>query len=438
MNTPRTFADIIEECLDRVLERGESIDACVAEYPEHAEELREALEPALAVQSAFAYQPDVDRKRQNRLRMLAALEHRPGRFSWLRLPIPRGLLTSGPRVAALALAVVLALVGSGTGTVLASQGSSPGDILYPVKRSAERVQLAFTFIDARESKLRTELLDRRVDELVTVTATGREQFVPELVNQIERQSDRVRRLAVGPVSDAVARLPGLDGVRTAATPNADTRAPDEEVSVRRVLSFDRQLSDIESRIAEAEGLVRADAHKKDLERLRTGLTGARQQLESLLKRADQIHLDVDEIIERDRLDAELSRERPDGEAAPATPTPLPNTRIRPDASIEAEVIDVVLHREAGKLTRVDLQVLMPDGTERPVKIERGGTRLIMEGRAAGVRDVTVGGTVTLVVERSTQSVISVILPPRVRRQSDTGKTRGSALPSGGAIPAPAV
>jgi hypothetical protein len=429
MNPPRTLADIIEECLDRVLEGGESIDACLAEYPGHTEELREALEPALAVQSAFAYQPNVDRKRQNRLRMLATLEHRPRRFSWLRLPIPRGLLRSGPRVAALALAAVLALVGSGTGTALASQGSSPGDILYQVKRSAERVQLAFTFTDVRESKLRTELLDRRVDELLTVTEAGHEQFVPELVNQIERHSDRVRRIAMGPVSDAVARLPVLDGVRIGATPSADTRGPDEGVSVRFVLSFDRQLSDMESRIGEAQRLVRADAHRKDLKRLWTGMAGARQQLESLLKRADQIHLYVDEIIERDRLDAEYSRERPDGEAAPATPTPLPNTTIRPDASIKAEVIDVVLHlnfrSEGLKLARVDLQVLMPDGTERQVKIERGKTRLIREGRAAGVRDITVGGTVTLVVERSTDNVISVIVSPRMRRQSDTGKPRGA-------------
>ena len=40
MTTRRSFAEILDECVDRVVVRGESIDACVRDFPERARELR--------------------------------------------------------------------------------------------------------------------------------------------------------------------------------------------------------------------------------------------------------------------------------------------------------------------------------------------------------------------------------------------------------------
>ena len=81
------FAEVLDKCLDRVVLRGESIEACVADYPEFAAELREGLATALGIRQAAVFQPDADRKRSARLRMLAAMEQRGARRRWL----PRGL-----------------------------------------------------------------------------------------------------------------------------------------------------------------------------------------------------------------------------------------------------------------------------------------------------------------------------------------------------------
>ena len=40
MTTRRSFAEILDDCVDRVVVRGKSIDACVRDFPEHARELR--------------------------------------------------------------------------------------------------------------------------------------------------------------------------------------------------------------------------------------------------------------------------------------------------------------------------------------------------------------------------------------------------------------
>ena len=47
----RTFDTILDECVDRV-NRGESIEDCLAGYPEHAEELEPLLSAMFDTRSA--------------------------------------------------------------------------------------------------------------------------------------------------------------------------------------------------------------------------------------------------------------------------------------------------------------------------------------------------------------------------------------------------
>ena len=166
----RSFSEILDECLDRVLVGGESIDACVADYPAHEAELREALNLAAGVRGAMAYQPGADRKRDARLRMQRVLDRRTSSPSlWQRFNPLRSIPTPAYRFAAVAAVVAVVLIGGGTGTVLASTGAVPGDPLYPVKRATERAQLALAFTDARDASLREQFIERRVEELEHVT-----------------------------------------------------------------------------------------------------------------------------------------------------------------------------------------------------------------------------------------------------------------------------
>jgi hypothetical protein len=97
MEGHRTFADILDECLDRVL-MGESVEACIAEYPEHADELRESLMTAGALhRTAFAIRPDLDKKRASRQRFLEALDKRRNARPWWQAAGLGALLGTWPR-----------------------------------------------------------------------------------------------------------------------------------------------------------------------------------------------------------------------------------------------------------------------------------------------------------------------------------------------------
>ena len=202
MTTSRSFAEILDECVDRVVVRGESVEDCIRDFPEHARELREALSAGAAVSEAFAFLPDADRKRTARLRLHEAIERGSRRRSWWRLPLVR-VAGGGPRLATVALIALVAVVGSSTGTVLAAQDSAPGELLYTVMRAGERVQLAFAVTDERESVLHARFMDRRVRELEAVPGRDHGRFVADLVAQIEHHAARAHGLAIAPMRDIV-------------------------------------------------------------------------------------------------------------------------------------------------------------------------------------------------------------------------------------------
>ncbi len=410
MTTQRPFIEILDECIDRVLIGRESIDSCIADYPEHAVELRQELSAATAVQQPFAFQPDSSRKRDARLRFQEALDRRHARRSWWRLPMPRAVAVAGPRFVAIAVVAGLALLGSGTGTVLASQGSLPGDLLYPVKTTSESVRLAFAVTASREARLHAEFLDRRVDELEQVTIKGRERFVPRLVRQIERHGAKVHELTVEPVKDVLDELPAAvfepdasaDGrtTVTAAPPEVEGRT----VSVRRALALSEQLKRVQSRIAELESKAAADAAKdaerQNLKRLAEFVDRTNQELEALLEKADAIHRPKPEVEAREQRERDrVARERDRGEGGDASVRPI----LR---EIEAEVLDVSVHN-LGDSARVDVRVRVADGSERVVHITRGGTKLLKAGHQGKLQDLKLHSIVVLVVQRSTGEVVAL-------------------------------
>lgn len=61
----------------------------------------------------------------------------------------------------------LALLG---GTAFAAQESLPGDALYPVKRAAEKVQLAVTLSETAKAELKLRQAEERLDELGQIKA----------------------------------------------------------------------------------------------------------------------------------------------------------------------------------------------------------------------------------------------------------------------------
>ena len=451
MALERSLSEILDECIDRVA-GGEGIDACLADYPEYAIELRDELEAAARFRSAFDFQPSADSKRAARLRMHEALERRQSKRINIRIgnPLPRSWFATGTRIAATAAAVAVAIVASGTGTVLAAQGATPGDLLYPVKRTGEQVQLAFAFSDSREAELRDTLVERRMKELDEVAASGRERFVADLVEEIIEHSNRAQELAVAPVKDIVATLPEIDPPSTdepdsagdvdgdrketpkpTPTPRPVGRA-DKQVSVTPVLALTGELDRIDEHLKEIEGDVLEERSREELARLRRSLNQNKKQLTQLMNRADQVH-DPD-VVERS-----AGRDDSPDEVEPA-PTPTPTLAgpsvINLDGRATGTIQDVIFQSEHGKLVRVDVLVTLDaDGSLLLVQIVRGGTRLLKSGKGASVQLLRPDQHVELRVDARSGEVLAMsILDTRSedhsgnngkeQKSSSSGKSQG--------------
>ena len=182
MRTNKEFDNILDECLERMLVGGETIEQCLERYPEQAAQLKPLLETALAVKETSAVQPRAEFKARARYQFRSALREAAAPkpfFGWRR------------RWAAVVAVLVLLLAGGGT--VFAAAGSMPDSPLYPVKLATERVQLVLTPSQLGKANLCAEFADRRVDEIIYMADKGDVRQV-ELITQ--RLDDRLDMLAV--------------------------------------------------------------------------------------------------------------------------------------------------------------------------------------------------------------------------------------------------
>ena len=95
-------------------------------------------------------------------------------------------------MAAVALSVFL-FVGGWVGVVNASVGALPGDRLYPVKLGIERAQMALATSSAQKAQLRTEFTSRRLEEMVALAASGKQNDT-QLASAVDRVKKDVANL----------------------------------------------------------------------------------------------------------------------------------------------------------------------------------------------------------------------------------------------------
>jgi hypothetical protein len=185
MKEDKEFNNILDECLERIVVGGETLEQCLERYPEQAAELKPLLETVLAVKAASAVEPSPEFKARARYQFRSALGEKaaPKRrpfFGWL------------PRWAT-ALAIVLVVLMAGGGTVAAASNSMPDSILYPVKLATENVRLAFTTSQLGKARLCSGFADERVAEIIYMAEKGDAEGVEATT---ERLDDRLETLAV--------------------------------------------------------------------------------------------------------------------------------------------------------------------------------------------------------------------------------------------------
>jgi hypothetical protein len=229
MRQDKEFDNILDECLERIVLKGETLEQCLKCYPQQAAELKPLLETVLAVKEASAVEPRPEFRDRARYQFRSALgekaapKSRPF-FGWL------------PRWAT-ALAIVLVVLLAGGGTVAAAGNSMPDGILYPVKLATENVRMALTPSQLGKAEFCAELADRRVEEIIYMAEKGDAQRVEETT---ERLDDRLETLAVlvsdiegdeKTNADAMLSVTSDGGGEEAAAPTA----PPEAVEVADVV-----------------------------------------------------------------------------------------------------------------------------------------------------------------------------------------------------------
>lgn len=93
--------------------------------------------------------------------------------------------------------VLFIFFGLSFGTVWASRGSLPGDVLFPVKLAVERTQLATKNEPVEKTRFQVEITNRRAEEIVRLATTGQEfgdrksEKIEQAVSELRYQLDVV-------------------------------------------------------------------------------------------------------------------------------------------------------------------------------------------------------------------------------------------------------
>ena len=103
------FDRILDECIDRI-NQGESLEACLADYPQYAGQLGPLLQAMLQTKETYSFVPSASAKRTARQRFTAALERLEQR-RWERQPLFTRVFARPMVWATLATAIVLLIVG---------------------------------------------------------------------------------------------------------------------------------------------------------------------------------------------------------------------------------------------------------------------------------------------------------------------------------------
>ncbi len=181
----RELDRILDECQAR-LRAGESLESCLAAYPEYRHELRPLLSMAATLQRVDWPQPRPQAIALGEQRMLAAAakKFRPQPVSKSSLTGYTArvinLLTGKERMDmrlayrfALAAVVVVLLLGGGGWMTRASASALPGDTLYPLKTTLEIIRLLLTFDPDAQAQLEQQIQATRQQEVQAVIEEGR-------------------------------------------------------------------------------------------------------------------------------------------------------------------------------------------------------------------------------------------------------------------------
>ncbi len=186
--TDKQFDDVLNECLEKLLVKGETVDQCLARHPELAETLKPLLQTAASAKAVINIEPDAGFRAKARYEFCSAVQETAAKKSH---PVPFWRLRWTT-----AVATVLILLLAGSGMVAAASNSMPDGPLYPVKLAVEQLQLSLTSSPLDKAELYAKLSDRRVAEIIYLARKGKSELAEAATQQLEHQLIAMADLAI--------------------------------------------------------------------------------------------------------------------------------------------------------------------------------------------------------------------------------------------------
>ena len=162
------FYNVLAECIDAVLTGGRTIDECLSAYPQYADWLKVDLPMAVLTRRLKSPRMSADQVNTLEARLRAKMPRRR-----VIIPIVQWSVPAVSRMVAGIVLVLILLIGGGGGVVAASSNSNPGDDLYVVKRTWERVLVAFHAVTGIPEDIWLRLAENRLEEVVTLSEQNR-------------------------------------------------------------------------------------------------------------------------------------------------------------------------------------------------------------------------------------------------------------------------
>jgi len=129
--------DVLAQCIEDIKAGRSSVADCLVKYPSMRKQLEPLLRIALEIREPPDVKPSAAFKVRARVQLMEQIHAKRAvtKWPWFRYtgqvkPIPYKRKFN---MVAIIIAIVLAISAAGGGTAYASQGSLPGDVLYPVK-----------------------------------------------------------------------------------------------------------------------------------------------------------------------------------------------------------------------------------------------------------------------------------------------------------------
>ncbi|MGE5223244.1 MAG: DUF5667 domain-containing protein [Omnitrophica WOR_2 bacterium] len=186
---PEKIEIALQSCLDIIQKEHVPVESALALYPDLADELRPSLEAALWLTSQQAvFNPPPGFLAASKKRLVAEIKAQPVQQVSLLQQILA--LLNQKRVVASALILVLIIFFiTGNTVAQAAQAAIPGDVVYPLKLSVEKVQVTLAGSKERATQLQVGFVERRLGEMESLILEGRYDYIPQAASRFQEDSE---------------------------------------------------------------------------------------------------------------------------------------------------------------------------------------------------------------------------------------------------------